>query len=80
MTLDFSAAFTKTTTVGTVTFKNPYPSPPIVILQQIDLLEDRQFVPVSVTETGYEFTCNAFSGAELHEVHAIVIHPSEAFD
>lgn len=77
MTLDFTAAFTGTNTVATVTFKAPYSSPPVVILQQLDQLAFRDFTPIAVTPTGYTFTCNAFGSASLHIVQALVIHPSE---
>lgn len=80
MTLDFTAAFDGTTNVGEVTFKAPYTSAPVVSIGQLDALTNRNFRVVSVTPTGYVFTCDAFVAAELHQVQAIVAHPTDSFD
>lgn len=77
MTLDFTAAFDASTNVGEVTFKAPYTSAPVVSLGQLDALTNRNFRVVSVSPTGYVFTCDAFLAAELHQVQAIVVHPTE---
>lgn len=78
--LDFTAAYNGTTDVATVTFRTPYPSPPVVILQQESLLGNRNFRPVQVSATEYVFRCDDFAGAELNRVSAIVIHPSDPSD
>lgn len=80
MTLDFAAAFTATNNVGRVTFKTPYSSAPVVMLSQLDQLPLRNFRVVSVSASEYVFTCDAFPGAELHIVQALVVHPSDSFD
>ncbi len=80
LTLDFTAAFNATTNVGEVVFKQPYSSPPSVYISQLDTLANRFFRVVGVTATGYVFTCDAFAGAEVHQVMAIVAHPTDSFD
>lgn len=78
--LDFTAAYNGTTNVAEVSFHTPYPSPPVVILQQEDTLPNRNFHCVSVSTTGYVFMCDDFGGAEAHVVQALVIHPSDPAD
>lgn len=80
LALDFTAAYNGTTNVAEVSFHTPYPSPPVVILQQEDTLPNRNFHCVSVSTTGYVFMCDDFGGAEAHVVQALVIHPSDPAD
>lgn len=80
MTLDFTAGFTATNPAGKVTFKTKYSSAPVVQLSQRDALPLRNFRVLSVSDTEYIFTCDAFPFAELHQVDAIVVHPSDPMD
>lgn len=78
--LDFTAAYNGTTPVAEVSFHTPYPSPPVVILQQEDALTNRNFHCISVSTTGYVFMCDDFGAAEQHVLQALVIHPSDPAD
>lgn len=80
MTVLFDAAFSAVNNVGEVTFRTPYSSAPVVTMSQTDLLPWRNFRVVAVSATGYVFTCDDFSAAELHRVQTTVVHPTDSFD